>query len=97
SDAELPVRVQVHLLTGRRKGQGRDASGAPRRPRCVAVIKRRTIKYTRTTEPRSSGRSFAVGTPRPPLGGAASSALPAACSSLCLCVSLAKYVVVFLK
>src|SRR5207249_1054919 len=46
----------------------------------------RRANRKRTTEPRSSGRSFAVCTPRPPLGGAASSALPAACSSLCLCV-----------
>src|SRR5947207_6949085 len=67
------------------------------RAACTAGRAVRRADRKRTTEPRSSGRSFAVGTPRPPLRGAASSALPAACSSLCLCVSVAKYVVVFLK
>ena len=67
------------------------------RAACTAGRAVRRADRKRTTEPRSSGRSFAVGTPRPPLRGAASSALLAACSSLCLCVSVAKYVVVFLK
>src|SRR5213596_1491297 len=67
------------------------------RAACTAGRAVRRADHKRTTEPRSSGRSCAVGTPRPPLRGAASSALPAACSSLCLCVSVAKYVVVFLK
>src|SRR5947207_4331807 len=67
------------------------------REACTAGRAVRHANRKRTTGPRSSGRSFAVGTPRPPLRGAASSALPAACSSLCLCVSVAKYVVVFLK
>src|SRR5437773_7323045 len=66
------------------------------RAACTAGRAVRRADRKRTTEPRSSGRSFAVGTPRPPLRGAASSALLAACSSLCLCVSVAKYVVVFL-
>src|SRR5207247_1090249 len=67
------------------------------RSACTAGRAVRRANRKRTTEPRSSGRSFAVGTPRPPLRGAASSALPAACSSLCLCVSVAEYVVIFLK
>src|SRR5438874_1779306 len=67
------------------------------RAACTAGRAVRRADRKRTTERRSSGRSFAVGTPRPPLRGAASSARPAACSSLCLCVSVAKYVVVFLK
>src|SRR5712691_11693686 len=67
------------------------------RAACTAGRAVRRADRNRTTEPRSCGRSFAVGTPRPPRRGAASSALPAACSSLCLCVSVAKYVVVFLK
>src|SRR5437762_3739977 len=61
------------------------------RAACTAGRAVRRADRKRTTEPRSSGRSFAVGTPRPPLRGAASSALPDACSSLCLCVfSVAK-------
>src|SRR5439155_17446848 len=56
------------------------------RAACTAGRAVRRANRKRTTEPRSSGRSFAVGTPRPPLGGAASSALREACSSLCLCV-----------
>ena len=67
------------------------------RAACTAGRVVRRANRKRTTEPLPSGRSFAVGTPRPPLRGAASSALPAACCSLCLCVSVAKYVVVFLK
>src|SRR5438093_1114752 len=67
------------------------------RSACTAGRAVRRANRKRTTEPRSSGRSFAVGTPRPPLRGAASSALPAARSSLCLCVSVAGYVVVLLK
>src|SRR5437773_3997540 len=66
------------------------------RAACTTGRAVRRADRKRTTEPPSSGRSFAVGTPRPPLRGAASSALPAACCSLCLCVSVAKYVVVFL-
>src|SRR5207247_2024643 len=67
------------------------------RAACTAGRAVRRADRKRTTEPQSSGRSFAVGTPRPPLGGAASSALP---KRVLLCVfvfSVAKYVVVFLK
>src|SRR5436190_4597719 len=62
------------------------------RAACTAGRAVRRADRKRTTEPRAGGRSFAVGTPRPPLPGAASSAPPAAGSSLCLCVSLGKYV-----
>jgi len=67
------------------------------RAACTAGRVVRRANRKRTTGPRSSGRSFAVGTPRAPLRGAASSALREAGSSLCLCVSVAKYVVVFLN
>src|SRR5436190_8590167 len=51
------------------------------RAACTAGRVVRRANRKRTTGPRSSGRSFAVGTPRPPLGGAASSALREAGSS----------------
>src|SRR5438034_9670874 len=40
------------------------------RAACTAGRVVRRANRKRTTGPRSSGRSFAVGTPRPPLGGA---------------------------
>src|SRR5438034_6687684 len=67
------------------------------RAACAAGRAVRRADRKRTTEPRSSGRSFAVGTPRPPLRGAASSALPEAFLLCVFVFSVAKYVVVFLK
>src|SRR5207249_2499860 len=58
------------------------------RAACTAGRAVRRANRKRTTEPRPRGRSFAVGTPRPPLRGAASSALPQAGVLLCVFVSL---------
>src|SRR5436189_233311 len=89
SEAEAYLSTEFRNYADVLIGTGHGDTETQRRSTRAACTAGRAVRRAdrkRTTEPPSIGRSFVVGTPRPPLRGAASSALPAACSSLCLCV-----------